>query len=234
MQKLIYVCLVFLFITATEQAHITTVIENHLSKELNDAIIAKELATMITQCALAWKAPTIATEEINSIIAFAFGNRILPNGNRQPGPMNEALADVVVQLYNQTKAPVYAQWEIAEAIGNRIPSEKLNVINPTLDAQANVVYLSTVGVASAIIKHAGDPQKLGKVAVVAFNDHLYRCIQICHDLKIDAYAPAEYSMPSNYDEFSGQPWTRDRMIYLITDIRARITNYLERLMAKQA
>lgn len=208
-----------------------TALEEHLDNELDDAIIAQELAAIAEENILAWKVPTIATQEINTIIAFAFGNRVLPNGNRLPGPMNEALADVVVQLFIQTNAMVYAQWEIAESIGNRIPSEKLNVINPTLDAQANVVYLSTAGVAAAILKHVAEPQKLGKVAVIAFNDHLHRCIQISGDVGMDAYAPEGYAMPNIYDENSGQPWTRDRFTYLVTDMRARISNYFEKLMA---
>ncbi len=205
-------------------------LEEYLINELDDAYIAKELATILVENILIWKAPTIATAQITSIIAYAFGNRILPNGNRIPGPMNEALADIVVQLHKETNAPVFAQWEIAEAIGDRIAPENLTVINPALDAQANIVYLSTAGVASAIIKHVGDPQKLGKVAVIAFNDHLYRCIKVSRDAGIDAYAPEGYSMPGNYDEHSGQPWTRNRLIYLVTDMKARITNCFEKLL----
>ena len=207
-----------------------TALEEHLTIELDDASIAKELATILVENILKWKAPTIAPEQITSIVAYAFGNRILPNGNRLPGPMNEALADLVAQLHRETNASVYAQWEIAEAIGDRIASEKLTIINPALDAQANVVYLSTAGVASAILKHVGDPQKLGKVAVIAFNDHLYRCIKVSRDAGMDAYAPAGYSMPSDYDPHSGQPWTRNRLTYLVTDIKARITNCFEQLL----
>lgn len=231
MQKLIYVSLIFISLSASEHSSVRIALEEYLAIELDDPVIAKELASILIKDVLTWKAPTIATQEINSIIAFAFGNRILLNGNRLPGPMNEALADLVVQLYDQTNARVYAQWEIAEAISNRIPSEKLIVINPTLDVSANVIYLSTVGVASAIVKQVSDPQKLGKVAVIAFNDHLYRCIQTSRDAGIDAYAPAEYSMPSTYDAHSGQPWTRNRITYLVTDIKVRITNHFEKSIA---
>ncbi|GMU18899.1 MAG: hypothetical protein AMXMBFR12_00910 [Candidatus Babeliales bacterium] len=230
MKKIILSLLIFISLSATEHSNMRIALEEHLSKELDDAHIAKELATIIVENILAWKAPTIATQEINTIIAFAFGNRILPNGNRLPGPMNESLAGLVVQLHKETNAPVYAQWEIAEAIGNRIAPEKITVINPTLDAQANVIYLSTAGVASAILKHVGDPQKLGKVAVIAFHDHLYRCIQISRNAGIDAYVPEGYCMPNKYDKHSGQPWTCDRFTYLITDIKARITNYFEKII----
>lgn len=203
-------------------------LEKHLANELNDAPIAQELALFITKNLLTWKAPTIPTSQISSIVAYAFGNRILPNGNHLPGPMNEALADLVVQLHAETNAPIYAQWEIVEAIGNRIPQEKLVSINPTLDAQANVVYLSTAGVASAIIKHIGNTQKLGKVAVIAFNDHLHRCIQVSRSVGMDACAPEDYTMPNTYDKYSGQPWTRNRLTYLVTDIKARLQNLLEK------
>ena len=207
-----------------------TALEEHLTIELDDASIAKELATILVENILNWKAPIIPVSQIDSIVAYAFGNRILPNGNRLPGPMNEALADLVVQLHQKTNAPVYAQWEIAEAIADRIASEKLNVINPVLDGQANVVYLSTAGVASAILKHVGGSQKLGKVAVIAFNDHLYRCIKVSRAAGMDASAPAGYSMPSDYDPHSGQPWTRNRLTYVVADIKARITNCFEQLL----
>ena len=214
--------------TPKSDSDIKTAVEKYLADELDDSIVAKKLAAILVENILAWKTPTLATEQITTIIAYAFGNRILPNGNRLPGPMNEALADLAVQLHKQTNAPVYAQWEIAEAIGDRIAAEKLIVINPLLDAQANIVYLSTAGVASAIIKNNGNPQKLGKVAVIAFNDHLYRCIQISRNAGMDAYAPEDYAMPNNYDSQSGQPWTRNRLAYLVTDIKARITNYFEK------
>jgi hypothetical protein len=213
-----------------ETPEVKTALEDYLADQLNDATIAKELSTMVVEDLLNWKAPTIALAQIDSIVAYAFGNRILSNGNRLPGPMNDALADLVVQLHKETNVPVYVQWEIAEAIGDRIAPEKVISINPVLDAQANIVYLSTAGVASAVIKHVGSAQKLGKVAVIAFNDHLYRCVQTSRDLGMDAYAPDGYSMPNNYDPDSGQPWTRNRMNYLVADIKARITNYLEKLM----
>jgi hypothetical protein len=208
-------------------------LEDFLTHELNDAAIAKELSIALIEDILSWKVPTIAPAQVDSIIAYAFGNRILSNGNRVPGPMNDALADLVVQLHKETNAPVYVQWEITEAIGDRIAPDKVISINPILDAQANIVYLSTAGVASAIVKQVGSAQKLGKVAVIAFNDHLFRCIQTSRDAGIDAYAPAGYTMPSNYDSQSGQPWTRNRFTYLVTDIKARIGNYLEKIMGNQ-
>jgi hypothetical protein len=67
---------------------------------------------------------------------------------------------------------------------------------------------------------------------VSFLTPFHRCITISRDAGIDAYAPEGYRMPSNYDEQSGQPWTRDRHTYLLTDMIARITNQLEKKMHK--
>jgi hypothetical protein len=216
-------------IVGAEQLAITKALQEHLTKELDNADAAQKLAAIIVEDTLLWKSTTIPLQEIRTIIAYAFGNRILPNGNRLPGPTNQELAHLVVQLHKETNAPVYAQWEVAEAIGDRIPSENMTVIYPTLDSLANVVYLNTLGVASAIASHSGDVKKLGKVAVIAFNDHLHRCIKTSKSVGIDAHAPEGYAMPSTYDAQSGQPWTRDRLAYLVTDIKTRITNSFEKL-----
>lgn len=215
------------FYTYSDSTAIHLTLQEHLAHELNDAAIAKELSTLLLDSILTWKAPTIESKQITSIIAFAFGNRILANGNRLPGPVNEALADLVMQLYQETNAHVYAQWEIADAIDNRISAAKMTVIYPTHDTQANIIYLSTTGVIAEIIKDVCNPERLGTVAVVAFKDHISRCITLAHAACIDAYAPAGYNMPNEYDQSSGQPWTRDRLTYLINDMKTRITNYLD-------
>lgn len=228
MKKIWYLCLLSLSLQSATQSNLILSLERHLTTELRDVATARILSTIIVENALSWTAPTVTTQEINTIVAYAFGNRILPNGNRSPGPMNEALADLVVRLYAETKAPVYAQWEIVQALGNRIPTEKIVVINPKLDALGNVVYLDTPGVASAVANQVTNPQKLGKVAVIAFADHLYRCIKTSRDAGMNAYAPAGYVMPSDYDSQSGQPWTRNRKSYLLTDMYARMKQHFEK------
>lgn len=61
--------------------------------------------------------------------------------------MNEALANVVVDIHKKTGKPVYAQWEIAQSIGDRIAPEYLTSINPQIGADGTIVYPSTIGVA---------------------------------------------------------------------------------------
>ena len=210
----------------------TTVMQECLAKELGDVSIAKQLTDLLVEDVFTWKMPApIAISEIKTIIAYAFGNRILLNGNREPGPVNEALADLIVRLYSETGAHVYAQWEIAEAIGNRIAPEHIIAIYPTVDERANVVYLSTTGVAQAVIKQVhGDAKSLGKVAVIGFNDHVRRCVEESRTAGMDAYMPEGYVMPSEYDQQSGQPWTRTRLIYLEHEIVGRITKRKAKLI----
>jgi hypothetical protein len=124
---------------------IEAVLADHLEAELGDAAIARAFAAALVEDALTWRAPTVPPREVRTIIGFTFGNRMLPNGNREPGPANAALADVAVRLHEATGARVWAQWEVAEAIGGRAPEGMVEAIYPVQDGQAEPRYLSTGG-----------------------------------------------------------------------------------------
>jgi hypothetical protein len=196
-------------------------IEAHLEVELGDRATARAVAEALGEDALAWRAPRVDPAQIDTIIAFTFGNRMLPNGNRAPGPVNVALADVAVQLHRHSGAPIYAQWEVAEAIGARVPPERLTAIYPGRDERAEPVYLSTSGVVSAIVAMHANQRALGVVGVVGFADHLRRCVATVRQFGLDAYAPDGVAMPHEYDAQSGQPWCRSRLAYLMHDIMIR-------------
>ncbi len=197
-------------------------LETHLQRELGDQAAAQELAAILLEETLSWRAPAIAPERITTLLAFTFGNRMLPNGNREPGPVNHALADIVARLHQGSGARVFAQWEVAEALAGHVPNALLTAINPSRDARGEPVYLSTSGVLEEIARLA-DPRSLGCIGVVAFADHLYRCVATARRLGFDAHAPAGVTMPHIYDPQSGQAWCRDRLAYLLHDIMIRIT-----------
>jgi hypothetical protein len=163
-----------------------------LAEELGDPAAARAFAEIVFSDVLQWRPPMVAPTEIQTIVAYSFGNRIEANGNRSLGPVNASLADVVVRLHEETSAPVFAQWEVAEAIGGRIASRHLVSITPLRDARSEPVYLSTGGVAAAIVRQADDPGRLGKVAVVGFADHIKRCSDTSCRAGLDAAAPAGY------------------------------------------
>ncbi len=197
-------------------------LETHLQRELGDAATAQTLAAILLEETLSWRAPAIAPERIATVFAFTFGNRMLPNGNREPGPVNQALADVVATLHQRTRARVFAQWEVAAALAGRVPDALVTAINPGRDARGEPVYLSTSGVLEELARRV-EPQSLGCVGVVAFADHLYRCVATARRLGFDAHAPAGVAMPDVYDPQSGQAWCRDRLAYLLHDVMIRIT-----------
>ena len=197
-------------------------IEQRLSKELGGDETARTLAAILLEETLSWEPPVIAVERITTVLAFTFGNRMLPNGNREPGPVNAALADIAAVLHKRTGARVFAQWEVAAALGDRVPCDLLTAIYPGRDVRDEPVYLGTAGTLEEIARLA-EPRLLGCVGVVAFADHVYRCVATARRLGFDAYAPAELAMPTTYDAESGQAWCRERIAYLLHDIMIRIT-----------
>jgi hypothetical protein len=126
---------------------------------------------------------------------------------------------VAVRLHEATGARVWAQWEVAEAIGGRLPNT-VEAIYPGKDAHAEPRFLSTGGVVEAVLaRNAG--ADLGTVAVVAVRDHAWRCVRICRRHGLTAGVPAGWALPDIYDPDSGQPWTRDRIAYLLHDLHCR-------------
>lgn len=210
-------------------------LEAHLLNELGDPATVASFARYLEKDVLSWRAPEIAPGRITTILAFTFGNRMQPNGNRTPGPVNEALADVVVRLYGETRARVFAQWEVAGSIGGRVPQDKLAAIFPARDARAEPLYLSTAGVVEELVRRVGDRASLGTVGIVAFADHAWRCVATARHFGLtDAAMPAGYTMPDQYDPLSGQPWCRSRLAYLLHDIAIRVTERRDAVIAAQA
>ncbi len=215
-----------------EDKSLLAAIEARLARELGDRDTARALAEALDEDVLSWRARETAPARIDTIMAFTFGNRMLPNGNRAPGPVNEALADVVVRLHRERAARIYAQWEVAEAIGSRVPQDQVIAIYPGRDERAEPVYLSTSGVVSTIVAMQADRRSLGVVGVVGFADHLWRCVTTVRQFGLDAYAPSGYAMPGEYDAQSGQPWCRSRLAYLMHDIMIRASERRTRLLGK--
>lgn len=208
-----------------------------LAQELRDEATAGKLAPFQADVGYTWSLPTLPTAQMNSIVAYSFGNR--PNaasgntsssgGNQaafpDPGPLNELLADAVYAIYSLKKMPIYAQWEIASFLVSKygLSSPTLFAVEPIINADGSITYLSTAGVAAAIVTHVGGASALGNVAVVGHRDHAKRCIEtsVLAGMKT-AYAAAEVALPLVYDPLSGQSWTRSRSLYLVHDMYAQL------------
>ena len=68
------------------------------------------------------------------------------------------------------------------------------------------------------------------MGIVAFADHLWRCVATVRRFGLDAYAPDGVAMPREYDVQSGQPWCRSRLAYLMHDIMIRASERRARLI----
>lgn len=152
-----------------------------------------------------------------SLVVFAFGNRIANDGALSPGPVNLALARLADDWSQSNRLPVFAQWEVAD----EMRSESIRVGAVTHD-DGTTEYLSTAGVAEQV-KGALWPiqTNAGRVAVLAMADHAVRCCRALELVGLSAGIADGVELPSVYDPDSGQPWTRDRAGYLAIDILAR-------------
>jgi hypothetical protein len=210
---------------------------SRLTDEWGEATVAEQVVTAIGPDGLAaWEAKVpmnevattplltyrpagVPADQVDSVVVFAFGNRVAADGTVSPGPTNQELADVTAAFVAEHPVPVYAQWEVARLmIADGV--EGVNSIEPTTDAAGNVVYLSTRGVADAV---AGSGEAaLGRIGVICFADHEGRCLLTADAAGLDAAAIDGLDLPSTYDTGSGQPWTRSRVAYLTTDLQGRL------------
>lgn len=171
---------------------------------------------------LAADAPTVDVDEIDSLVVYAFGNRVAVDGALSPGPVNEEMAAIVAAFVADRPVPVYAQWEVADLL---IAADVPGVISigREIDADGNITYLSTAGVAEKAVALAAESgTDLGRVGVVGFADHAVRCVLTSRAAGMTADVPAGVALPAQYDAESGQPWTRNRLDYLSVDIPARL------------
>ncbi|VWC71423.1 lipoprotein [Burkholderia lata] len=207
-----------------------------LNAQLDDAATVSAILPVLTDVGFTWDLPTVPAAQIDAIVAYSFGNR--PNaasgntsstgGNQSalpdPGPVNEALADAVYRIRQLKPVKVYAQWEIARFLVSKygMDTDVLSSIEPVIASDGTIVYLNTVGVAKEAVSRAGGASAMGTVAVVGHRDHAKRCIQTSQQTGMKAAAVAEVPLPTLYDPQSGQPWTRNRSLYLVHDMSVQL------------
>jgi hypothetical protein len=203
-----------------------------LSAELGDPADVAALARFVQDNVLTWHAPTADAASFHTILAFTFGNRMDVTGNRAPGPVNEAIAAVAAEVQRRSRAVVYAQWEVAQPLAGLLPGATVIPVYPDRDSRAEPVYLGTQGVVRRVLDLAGGAATLGSVGIVAFRDHIRRCVATARALGLDARAPAGIAMPDRYDPHSGQPWCRERLAYLLHDIAVAAAERRDALCAQ--
>ena len=161
---------------------------------------------------------------VSAILVCAFGYRLNDAGLRLPGRINETLAAISNTLFRQYGCPVYAQWEVAQAMEGAIPRDRLTAIFPLVNEDnGQSEYLSTAGVIRRARAQMAGSAEAGRVLVVAHKDHVCRCVDLARRAGLDADA-APVALPSEYDPLSQQWWTRHPRVYRYYDQLARLLN----------
>lgn len=181
------------------------------------------LDAVFTDPLVAMTPPTVPDDEVDSLVVYAFGNRVAEDGALSPGPVNEELAQVVEDFVAEYPVPVFAQWEVADLLAESGVGD-ITSIDPDTGPDGEVVYLSTAGVAEKAVALAQQQGvDLGQVGVIAFQDHAVRCVLTSRAAGMaDAAVPEGVDLPSAYDPQSGQEWTREQQTYLLTDLQGRL------------
>ncbi|MER5936945.1 hypothetical protein ABT121_06425 [Streptomyces sp. NPDC001928] len=209
-----------------------------LTAELDDRETAKALAPLLHDVGFDWHPPTAPLKDFDFVLAYGFGNRPPAGGGDptkvryEPGPVNEELADTVARIRAaRPRLPVYAQWEIARFLDSKYGMSGVTSIEPVIEDDGTITYLSTDGVAAQVLEYRKQaPGGIGTACVVGFRDHHKRCVLTTRDRAMTAYAPEGIAMPHTYDPESGQAWTRRRDLYLVHDMLAQWTTLRAKLI----
>lgn len=183
-------------------------------------------------CFLAtWVVESDSQEELNAaeaVIAFAFGFGSKKEGVQfapdrydpklyKPGKSNEGLAEVIVPFANRGM-PVFAQWEVAEALklqGILVPDRQI--------ARPGKEYLGTSGVLKQFL--ANGLADFRSVILVAHPHHMFRCRETAKTIfrkegvEIKVLIADTRSVP--YDPESMQLWTRSLKDWVEYEVRVR-------------
>lgn len=213
-------------------------VEN-LSQELSDRATAELTVPRLFDNGFSWQPPVVELDQIDFLLAFAFGNRPVPAGADplrvlpDPGPVNADLAATVAAVRAERDVPVYAQWEIARHLVDGHGMHDVVSIEPVYAADGTITYLSTDGVVEQVAASRARTGEVGTAGVVGFRDHVRRCVLTTTARGVAAGAPAGFEMPGTYDPDSAQAWTRDRDLYLVHDVYARFANLRAALLAER-
>lgn len=203
---------------------------NSLADEVGgDRGAATNLVDTVWPYLFEWTPPVVAPSDLDLIVAFAFGNRLIPGTDpartlQDPGPVNADLARVVAQTRSGREVPVYAQWEIARILRAAHGMDDVISIDPITRPDGTFEYLSTSGVAAAVaeMRKVATSAVTETAGVIGFADHAWRCVKTTEAAGFTAFAPGGIELPDVYDSESGQEWTRSRQAYLSSDFLGRM------------
>jgi len=210
-----------------------------LTAELNDASVATIESGYLFDVFFSWTAPPVDVSQINTIVAYSFGNQAAAAGTGNmpnPGPVNEQIADAVFQLHAKTPARIYAQWEVASILASKYQLGSgivISVAPPVVATNGTVTMPSLDAVATAIVNQSSTASALGNVAVVTHRDQASLAVQTSNAHGMRAAVPANLPLPALYDATALQASNRRRDLYLLSNLGTRLGALRLALIAKE-
>lgn len=217
-------------------ADVANQVATDLDQGTLDRLVAAADGDLTGSPALDYEPPTVPLQEVDSIWAFSFGFRIDPDSGLapvgltdtpppmdvvSPGPVNAALARVVADLVDERPVPVVAQWEIAREL-EELGVQDVISVEPRMAPDGSVVYLSTPAVAEEGLRIARSRGlDMGTGGVVCVEDMAASCVLSMQRIDVPAGVPSGVELPDEYDESSGQLWTRDIVSWIPVDLLGR-------------
>jgi hypothetical protein len=145
---------------------------------------------------------------VDAIFAFSWGYRLKSRSGsstiiRLPGRNNRRLGEIAVKLKQEFDVPLYAQFEIADAIED---SEDDKCLHP--DYRSPIADIGTKEVIDCFVDHRKVEKRheFKKVIAVAHRHHVNRCIIILkEDFDIESSWCNKPRPYGEYDPREGQP-----------------------------
>ena len=161
-------------------------------------------------------------ESVDAIFAFSFGYRTKSRPavgaeGRLPGKNNHSLAGIASDLKKELNRPLFAQFEISDAISD-LEDGFADVSSPAED-------LGTGAVAESFLYQAAARSlRIHRVAVVAHQHHLARCILILTSEFSSLEAVSADGVYDGYDPREAQPRVASQNAFVENDFVSMIAH----------
>lgn len=171
------------------------------------------------------KHPTVEDlQNIKYVAALSFGYRIRTKRKLVvPGPTNNRLAEIAIKIGQEFNVPIFAQWEIADAI--EATRRKVDLIR--IDKQrSDGKYLETGEVLHHIKAYVKKQPNLTQGLVVAHANHVDRVIAQADKIKLNLMPYT--NLPRSFDRKDAQWWVRNRLLWALRETLAIIVFKLKK------
>ena len=152
------------------------------------------------ECVIVWSVPPTSLQGAQAILSHAAGE----NSSSDPGLVNEFLAGLIRQLYQELKVPVIIQGELKSCLSD-VP---LTAVSPRQE-ETTPNYINTFDIA---LWQKAECDKLGAkhVVLVSFYPHYWRAMKATEKVGLTVLVPP--GLKEMYDPNNSQKWARHKWV----------------------